>query len=95
MALKHFNNPVKISQCCLCFSFSGLQYFLSFRRLFPDQEELADELLHRIDLKPTLRPHQLTLEQFHSITNEFVRMCHENELSTSPLAVNKPDRIVR
>ncbi|XP_002161204.1 dimethyladenosine transferase 1, mitochondrial isoform X1 [Hydra vulgaris] len=64
------------------------------RRLFPENERLADELLDRIKLDTNLRPHQLELHDFNLITKEFMKICNENDYSLTPLPVNKPDKIV-
>jgi len=60
------------------------------KSLFPGNEKLSDELLIRADVSPTLRPYQLSLDQFDSITRVFMKICAEKRLSLTPLAVNKP-----
>lgn len=83
------------SGCC-CFYFI-LFYFDIFcflcRRLFPGHEYLADELLQRANVNPTLRPHQLQFPEFDLITQEFIAMCTQYKQSCTPLQVNKPELI--
>lgn len=63
------------------------------RRLFPGHEYLADELLQRANVNPTLRPHQLQFPEFDLITQEFIAMCTQYKQSCTPLQVNKPELI--
>jgi len=65
----------------------------SIKELFPQRGHLADQLLHDIDIEPTVRPHQLTLEQYNSISTRFVQLCQEHGLTTEPLKINKPNVI--
>lgn len=62
--------------------------------LFPGHEHLAQELLENTQIEPTLRAHQLSVEQYGEITSEFMRLCKVHDLSTTPLKVNKPSLIV-
>merc|ERR1712226_783838 len=63
----------------------------SLRLLFPEEDKcLSEELLERAQITSTRRAHQLNLEQFNDLTIEFMKMCKERNLTTTPLKMNKP-----
>jgi len=76
-----------------CFSVVFKVFFFYYRGLFPQKEDLADELLSNVGIAPTMRPHQLTMEHFNLISIEFERLCEKHDLSNRPLDVRKPLRM--
>ena len=76
------------------FSGKNKQIKKSVVKLFPDDEKLGMELLEKSEVAHTLRPHQLSFDDFNSLTTTFLELCDKYELSTTPQRINKPARLV-
>ena len=65
------------------------------RLLFPEREELVDVLLDESGVDPSLRAHELTLEDFNKLCGSFVNIADTHRIELLPLRVRKPDHVVR
>eukprot|EP00794_Sanderia_malayensis_P000148 gene148-760_t len=65
------------------------------KSLFPENESLVEDLLWRANVKPTLRAHQLSMEDYDAICQTFLLLANKHGLSKTPLKVNKPKPVVK
>ncbi len=68
--------------------------FFFFRLLFPEHENLVEDLLWRANVKPTLRAHQLCIEEYDALCQTFIMITDKHGISRTPLKVNKPKPVV-
>lgn len=49
--------------------------------LFPEfkRQELSEQLLHRADVDPTLRPTELSISEFRALVDTYSRLCQEHQ----------------
>ena len=74
--------------------FYSIHFSLFTRLLFPDREELVDELLHHSGVDPSLRAHEVTLDEFDKLCGAFIDITNEHQLEPLPLRVRRPGHVV-